>query len=91
MKIPVEIFSMLASVGAVIVAIISFANSKHKDSQENSADLAMIKAQLNSIQTGVNDVKVEMRVMRDRVDTMSERLAQCEVKIKSLEKEVYER
>ena len=74
---------------AVAVAILSLFFSRSKDTKTDAATSAKLGAQLDSIQTGVDDIRVEVRTMRGRLDTLTERLAQCEVKIKNLEKEVF--
>ena len=48
-----------------------------------SAANAQTKTMLNSIKDGVDDIRVELRTMRSRQDSMNERLASVESSVKS--------
>lgn len=71
----VEAVIALCSLGvAIVVALMA----GRRDSRASAADQAQTMAKLDSICAGVDDIRVEQRAMRERVDGMSEKLASVE-------------
>lgn len=54
-----------------------------RDTRASAADQAQVQAKLDSIAGGVDDIRVEQRAMRDRVDAMGQRLSTVEASAKS--------
>lgn len=64
---------------AVIVALMA----GRRDTQGTAEARAKTDAKLDSIAGGVDDIRVEQRAMRDRVDGLAERVAGVEENCKS--------
>lgn len=75
--------------GALLVSLAGLLFNGRKDARQEVANNARISAQLDTIQAGVEDIRVDLRTMRDRIEKDSERITVLETKIKGLEKEVY--
>lgn len=73
----------LFSAAAVIISLIGLILSSRKDTRSDAADGARMEAKLDSISGGVEDIRVEMRSMRGRIDALSERVASVENSCKS--------
>lgn len=70
--------AVLVSVGALFVSAIGLLLSSRKDTRADAAGTARIETKLDSIGSGVEEIRVEMRTMRSRVDTLSERVSAIE-------------
>lgn len=79
--------STMISLGAVILSLISILLKNRRDSNEDTAEeaanTARITAKLDSIASGVDDIRVDMRAMRDRLQNFGERLTAVEQSCKS--------
>ena len=64
---------------AVVVALMA----GRRDTQGTAEARAKTDAKLDSIAGGVDDIRVEQRAMRERVDGLSERVAGVESSVKS--------
>ncbi len=73
----------LISLGALVVSLIGLLITTRKDTRTDAASGARLEAKLDSIGNGVEDIRVEMRSMRGRVDALSERVAAVESNCKS--------
>ena len=74
---------MLISLGAFFVALVGLVLNSRKETRQDAASNAELKAKLDNISTGVEDIRVEMRSMRGRMDSMAERLSAVEASCKS--------
>ena len=72
----------LCSLGVAFIALLL--NSR-KGTREEASQITKVGVQLNSIQTGVDDIRLELRSVRTRLDNIAERVSACEAKIKTLE------
>lgn len=77
-----ETFSVL-SLAAVIVSLIGLLLSTRKSTREDAAGGARLEAKLDSISSGVEDIRVEMRTMRARLDGLAERVSAVESSCRS--------
>lgn len=84
-----QISSEMIAFGAMIIALAGLLFNRRKDSSQSAADFAKLGAQLGQIQSGVDDLRIEIRTMRGQISGLSERLGIVETKIKNLEKEVF--
>ena len=81
----------LGSLAVALVALIANLIRGGKGDSKAAADAlaaqsaanAQTKTMLNSIKDGVDDIRVELRTMRSRQDSMNERLASVESSVKS--------
>lgn len=75
--------SAILSLAAVAVSLVGLLLSARKTSRDDAAGNAEVKTMLGSISSGVEDIRVEMRTMRGRVDGLAERLSAVESSCKS--------
>ena len=68
--------ALLISLGGLIL------NSK-KETKTEAATLAEIKTQLNTLNNGVDDIRVEFRAMQTLINSHTERLAKVEARAES--------
>lgn len=68
---------------ALAVAVLMAIMSGRRDTQGSAEARAKTDAKLDSIAGGVDDIRVEQRAMRDRVDGLAERMAGVEKDCKS--------
>lgn len=70
--------SEIIALGCLIVAALSLFVSARKDTRTDAGEKARTEATLDSIRNGVDDIRVEQRSVRNRVDNMSTDLARLE-------------
>lgn len=70
--------SVLISLLAVILTALGLLLNGRKSSREDAAGSARLEAKLDSISSGVEDIRVETRSMRSRVDGLAERVSAVE-------------
>lgn len=75
---------VIISLAAVLLSVLSLLIGGRKDTREDAAGNARLEAKLDSISFGVEDIRVEMRTMRSRVDGLAERLSAVERDCKTL-------
>ena len=75
--------STLLSIAAVLVSLVGLLLSGRKGTREDAAGTARLEAKLDSISSGVEDIRVETRTTRGRVDALSERVAAVESSCRS--------
>lgn len=71
------------SLGAVLISFIGLVLSGRKTTREDAAAEAKLDAQLANIAGGVEEIRVEIRSTRDRLNSISERLSAVESSCKS--------
>lgn len=67
----------LLTAGSLIVAVLSLAAVLRKDTRGDARADGEQMAMLNSIRSGVDDIRLEQRAMRDRADIQAKELAEC--------------
>jgi len=75
--------SVLISLLAVILSALGLLLNGRKVSREDAAGSARLEAKLDSISSGVEDIRVETRSMRSRMDGLAERVSAVESSVKS--------
>ena len=75
--------STILSAAAVLIALVGLIFTSRRDTRQDAAGSARLEAKLDNISAGVEDIRVEMRGMRGRIDTLSERLSAVESSCKS--------
>lgn len=71
------------ALGAVLVSVVGLLLSTRKDTRQDAAGTARMETKLDNISNGVEDIRVEMRTTRERVNGLSERLSAVENSCKS--------
>ncbi len=71
------------SIGAVLISFVGLVLTSRKSTREDAAQAAKLETQLNSISNGVEEIRVEIRSTRERLNTISERLSAVESSCKS--------
>lgn len=75
----------IVSVGIAFVALLLSARG---GTRNDAAESAMTRAKLDSISSGVDDIRLDMRMMRDRLDSLHERMAKVEASVASAHKRI---
>ena len=75
--------TVIISALALVVSGVSLLLNSRKESRADAAGSARVEAKLDSIGAGVEDIRVEMRTIRSRVDGLSERVSAIESSVKS--------
>ncbi len=70
---------------AFVVALIGLILNGRKDTRSDAAANAVIETKLNTLIGGVDEIRVEMRTMRESVNEHGERLGRVEEKTKNIE------
>ncbi len=73
----------ILSAVAVLISIVGLLLTGRKDTRSDAANSAKLETKLDSISSGVEDIRVEIRTMRTRMDSFSERLAYVESSCKA--------
>ena len=68
---------------AMLVSALGLLLSSRKESRQDAAGTARMETKLDNISAGVEDIRVEIRTMRDRVGALSERVSAVENSCKS--------
>ena len=75
--------TVIISALALIVSGAALLLNGRKESRQDAAGAARVEAKLDSIGSGVEDIRVEMRTIRSRVDGLSDRLSAVEASCKN--------
>lgn len=68
---------------AMIVALLGLILNSRKETRTDAATNAITQTKLDNLITGVTDIRVEVRSMRDAINDHSERLARVEARAES--------
>ena len=71
------------SIAAVVISLIGLLLNGRKDTRSDAAANAIITTKLDSLISGVDDIRVEFRSMRDTLSDHGERLARVEARAQS--------
>ncbi len=78
----------IIALGSLLVAFIALLVSARRDTRGEAASQAQVNAKLDSIAGGVDDIRVEQRAMRERLDGYAERLARVKSSVKSAQRHI---
>ena len=70
----------IISLAAVAISFIALIVNGRKETRSDAAALARIDTSLNTLNSGVNDIRVDLRSMRESLNDHSERLARVEAR-----------
>lgn len=73
---------------ALVVSVVMMLMSRRKDTQSSAAGQARMEATLDSIARGVDDIRLEQRVMRNDLTKLGERITTAEGCITELQHDV---
>ena len=75
------------SLASAIIALISLLRNSSKDGKQDAAadaaSTARIEAKLDGIQSSVDDIRIDLRATREKVNDHAERLAKVEARASS--------
>ena len=71
------------SLAAVLIALLGFVAAQRKDTRRDAAGTARMETKLDNISAGVEDIRVEIRTMLGRMDSLAERLSAVESSCRS--------
>lgn len=74
-QIIISLFSLL--LGAFI-GVLTYTRKRDKDVKDDASELAIIKTKLDSIGSGIESIRVDMKANEARVAHLSERLVRLE-------------
>lgn len=74
---------VIISISAVLISLVGLMLTGRKDTRQDAASNAIIQTKLDGIITGVDDIRVEMRTMRETIGDHGERLARLEARAAS--------
>ena len=74
--------AVIISGAAMLIALAGLVLNSRKETRQDAAGTARVEAKLDTIGTGVEDIRVEMRGMRGRIDGLAERLSAVEASCK---------
>lgn len=69
---------LVVSIGALIVAFLGLILNSRKETRSDAATMAEIKTSLSTVSNGVNEIRVDLRTMRDSLNEHTDRLARVE-------------
>ncbi len=75
--------TIILSMAAVLISLVGLLLNGRKDTRTDAATSARVEATLGNISNGVEDIRVEMRTMRSKLDDHGERLARVEARAAS--------
>ena len=82
-----EIIALLS----LAVAAIALLLGGRRDTRATASSQATTSAKLDAIQNGVDEIRIDQRDMRDRVNKLGERVATVEASYKSMHKRLDDR
>jgi len=71
------------SLAAVVISLLALLMNSRKDTRTDAAAAAKMDAKLDSISNGVENIRMDVRLVREKVDDHSERLARVEARAAS--------
>ena len=75
--------STLIALGALLISLAGLLLNSRKDTRTDAASNAITQTKLDNLITGVTDIRVEVRSMRESINDHSERLARVEARAES--------
>lgn len=73
----------VVSVAAVLISLLALLLNSRKETKSDAAALARIDASLTSLNSGVQDIRVDLRTTQNAISDHSERLARVEARAES--------
>ena len=70
--------SSLVALGALLISLVGLILNSRKDTRTDAAANAVTQTKLDNLISGVNDIRVEVRSMRESINDHGERLSRIE-------------
>lgn len=83
-----ETIALISVIVASLSLLLAFFRNQKSDTTDQVKAITRMSTQLDMIQDGINDIKVEQRAMRQDQNDMSEKLAVLEASCKSAHKRI---
>ena len=82
------LISALSLIVAIIVAVTNIRRNTSADDKQQSAEMTTVIVKLENINTGINEIKADVRNVKSEVQELRERIVVVEQSAKSLHKRV---
>lgn len=79
--------TVLIALLSLIVAALTLMRSKRGDDRQDAAKIALMDGKLDSIRSGVDDIRVEQKAVQRDISSLNERVARVEVEVDALKEE----
>jgi len=89
----VELGYLISILSLIVASIVGFTNLRRNnsaDDKKQSAEMTTVIVKLESINTGINEIKADVRNIKSEVQELRERIVVVEQSTKSLHKRVDE-
>lgn len=83
---PTAITALIALL-SLIVAVLTLMRNRRGDDRQDAAKIALMDGKLDSIRSGVDDIRVEQRAVQRDLSSLSERVARVEADVDTLKEE----
>lgn len=70
--------STMIALGALLVSLVGLFLNTRRDTRQEAATNAVTQTKLDNLIAGVNDIRLEIRTMRESINDHSERLSRVE-------------
>ena len=81
MEINPAMLTTLIALGSLTVAILTLVRNRRGDNREEAAKIATMDSKLDSIRSGVDDIRVEQRTVQRDIRNLTERVARVESEV----------
>jgi len=75
--------TVLISIGALVVAALGLILNAKKDTRQDAATLSKIETGMDAANSGITDIRVELRTIKTDISNHSERLARVEARVEN--------
>lgn len=80
----------IISLGALGISLIVMVLTARRDTRGSAQESGEIRGKLDSISNGIDDIRVDLRTMRDKQQDMAVRLAETEASCRSMHRRLEE-
>lgn len=87
MNITPPMLTAIIALLSLIVAAMSLSRNRRKDDTQEAAKMALMDGKLDSIRSGVDDIRVEQRAVQRDISNLTERVARVEAEVDTLKEE----
>lgn len=77
--------SQVIALVALVIAVLGFLGNTRKDTRSDAAALATIETKLNTLISGVDDIRVENKSLQKELYKHGEQIVELNARVKALE------
>lgn len=77
--------SQVIALAALVIAVLGFLGNTRKDTRSDAAALATIETKLNTLISGVDDIRVENKSLQKELYKHGEQIVELNARVKALE------